>query len=84
MAPATMPVTRTVIVPLPALLLLPAVMPLKAPRPLIWLAPTPLELPKLACRSSTKPMAPVAAFFTTSAWSKVCPTCSVPKFNGAV
>ena len=85
MAPLTLaaaPVlTVTVIVPLAAVLVLPAVMPANCPLPLISPAPVPLVLPKRAFRSSTKPAAPVAVFCTCSVVCTLCPTCTVPKFS---
>jgi hypothetical protein len=89
MAPLTAPAlpvfTLTSMLPVPEVALVwPAAMPLKLPVPLIRLALAPLAAPKLALRSSTKPVAPLALLRTTRFCVTTWPTCTVPKFSGVL
>ncbi len=80
-APAALVLTLTV---MPVVLVAPASRPLMLPAPLIRPAPVPELAPKLAFRSSTKPAAPVAMLVMLSTRDTDWPTCTVPKFSGAV
>ena len=79
--PAAEVLTLTVIVPLAALLFEPARMPFRPPTPLMRASPA---APKLAFRSSTNPLAPVALLRMTRFCETSWPTCTVPKFSGEV
>src|SRR5215471_1233215 len=80
--PFTDPAVEVLTLTLRLLLLVPpATRPAMVPVPLIRLAPVPVAVPKLAFRSSTKPLGPVAIFEMLRVWLTDWPTWTVPKLR---